>query len=302
MINMLGHHKFRAPRKSTGTPVDTVAQAEGACGGAGRLIGPDHQGEGLEMARVGGKVAIVTGAASKIGLGFAAAAALGREGARVVLTDVKATEVTLRASELTSLGIEAVGFEQDVTDEKGWKAIVAATVERFGRVDILVNNAGITHVNSVEKTSLEAWNRQMTVNLASVFLGTRTAIEQFRKQKSRGAIVNVSSAAGIVGISHASAYSASKAGVRLFTKSAALEVAQYGIRVNSVHPGAIRTELQLSAIASDPSVTDAINSRIALGHMGEPEDIGAAILFLASDEAKYITGTELIVDGGLTAA
>ena len=254
------------------------------------------------MGRVAGKVAIVTGAASRIGLGFATAAALGREGAKLALTDLKATEVTARAKELAALGVETLGLEQDVTDEAGWNRILAAAIERFGRLDILVNNAGITHVNTVEDTTLEAWNRQMTVNLTGVFLGTKSAIVQFRRQNSGGSIVNVSSVAGIVGISHASAYSASKAGVRLFTKSAALEVAQYAIRVNSVHPGAIRTELQLSAIASDPGVTDAINSRIAMGHMGEPEDIAAAILFLASDEAKYVTGTELVVDGGLSAA
>jgi NAD(P)-dependent dehydrogenase (short-subunit alcohol dehydrogenase family) len=254
------------------------------------------------MGRVAGKVAIVTGAASRIGLGFAAAAALGREGARVVLTDLKSAEVATRAGELAALGVDAVGLGHDVTSEQAWTETLTSAVQRFGRVDIVVNNAGITHVNTVEATSVEAWDGQMAVNLRSVFLGTRSAIAQFRKQKSGGAIVNVSSAAGIVGISHASAYSASKGGVRLFTKSAALEVAQFGIRVNSVHPGAIRTELQLSAIASDPSVTDAINSRIAMGYMGEPEDIGAAILFLASDEAKYVTGTELIVDGGLTAA
>jgi NAD(P)-dependent dehydrogenase (short-subunit alcohol dehydrogenase family) len=254
------------------------------------------------MGRVAGKVAIVTGAASRIGLGFATAAALGREGAKVALTDLKAAEVTARAKELAALGVETLGLEQDVTDEAGWNRILEATIERFGRLDILVNNAGITHVNTVENTTLEAWNRQVTVNLTGVFLGTKSAIVQLRKQNSGGSIVNVSSVAGIVGISHASAYSASKAGVRLFTKSAALEVAQYAIRVNSVHPGAIRTELQLSAIASDPGVTDAINSRIAMGHMGEPEDIAAAILFLASDEAKYVTGTELVVDGGLSAA
>jgi NAD(P)-dependent dehydrogenase (short-subunit alcohol dehydrogenase family) len=255
-----------------------------------------------KVARVEGKVAIVTGAASKIGLGFATAAALGREGAKITLTDLKSADVLMRAKELAALGIEAIGLEQDVTDEDDWRRIVASTVDRFGRLDIVVNNAGITHVNMVEDTTLDAWNQQMGVNLGGVFLGTRAAITQFRKQMSGGSIVNVSSAAGIVGISHASAYSASKGGVRLFTKSAALEVAQHGIRINSVHPGAIRTELQLSAIASDPRVTTAINSRIPLGHMGEPEDIAAAILFLVSDEAKYVTGTELIVDGGLTAA
>jgi NAD(P)-dependent dehydrogenase (short-subunit alcohol dehydrogenase family) len=254
------------------------------------------------MPRSDGKIAIVTGAASSIGLGFAAASALGREGAKLVLTDIKGDEAAARARDLVARGVEAIALQQDVTDEKGWRRIIAAAVERFGRLDILVNNAGITHVNTVEDTTLEAWNSQMTVNLAGVFLGTRSAIVQFREQGTGGAIVNVSSAAGIVGIAHASAYSASKGGVRLFTKSAALEVARYGIRINSVHPGAIRTELQLSAIASDPSVTEAINSRIPLGRMGDPEDIGGAILFLASDEAKYVTGTELIVDGGLTAA
>lgn len=254
------------------------------------------------MGRVEGKIAIVTGAASSRGLGFATALALGREGAAIVLTDRKGDDVSKRAEELLGQGVRASALVHDVTSEESWKKVLDFAVDRFGALNILVNNAGITHVNTVVDTTLEAWNEQISVNLNSVFLGSRAAIEQFRRQETGGSIVNVSSAAGIVGIAHASAYSASKGGVRLFTKSAALEVAKYGIRLNSVHPGPITTELQLSAMASDPDVTDKINERVPIGHMGDPEDIAAAILFLASDESKFITGTELIVDGELTAA
>ncbi|HEX7931015.1 MAG TPA: glucose 1-dehydrogenase [Sphingomicrobium sp.] len=245
--------------------------------------------------------AIVTGAASPSGLGFATARMLARSGASVMLTDIDETAVRQRASELQAEGLAVQAMRHDVTALSDWDAIVAATVVAFGQLDILVNNAGIAVLKRTEVLTQAEWQRQIDVNLNSVFFGCQVGLAQMRAQGSGGAIVNLSSVAGLVGIPGAPAYAASKGGVRLLSKAIALECAREGIRVNSVHPGVIWTDMQQVAIRDNPDQYDAINASIPMGRMGEPDDIAAMIGFLVSDAAKYVTGGEFVVDGGLTA-
>lgn len=253
------------------------------------------------MKRVEGKVALVTGAASEQGLGFATARALAREGAKVVLTDIAGDAVKARAASLSDAGGETLGLSQDVTREADWHATIAATVRAYGRLDILVNNAGIAVLKWMDAMTTADWHRQIEVNLTSVYLGCKAGLERMRAQGGGGSIVNLSSVAGLVGVPGTAAYAASKGGVRLLSKTIALEAARDNIRCNSVHPGLIRTEMQDVALRDNPEQFDVLNASVPIGRMGEPDDIAAMILFLASDEAKYITGAEFVVDGGLTA-
>lgn len=248
-----------------------------------------------------GKVALVTGAASAGGLGFAAARKMADQGARLFLTDVDSAAVEARAGELRAAGYEARSMAQDVTDEAAWAATLSAVIESFGRLDILVNNAGIAVLRMMSEMTKTDWDRQLRVNLDSVYLGCKAAIDQMRRQGGGGSIINLSSVAGLVGVPGCAAYSASKGGVRLMTKTIALETAREGIRVNSVHPGSIWTDMQKVAIADNKEQFDIIENAIPMGKLGQPDDIGAMIAFLASDDAGYITGAEFTVDGGLTA-
>ena len=251
--------------------------------------------------RLAGKVALVTGAGS--GLGEATARRFAEEGARVVITDINEEAANKVAS---SIGDAASACFQDVTDEAAWDSLMTDIVDREGQLDIVVNNAGIAITASVEDTSLEDWRKTQAVNLDAVFMGTRAAI---RTMKSRGGcIINISSIEGIVGEPMAAAYNASKGGVRIFTKSAALHCAAqgYGIRVNSVHPGFILPPMVEAGFSTLPpeeleSMQARVIGEIPLGAMGEPVDIANGCLFLASDEAKYMTGSELVIDGGFTA-
>lgn len=245
-----------------------------------------------------GKTALVTGAASAAGLGFATARLLARAGASVWLTDVNEAEVKVRAAELAAEGWAAVGLRHDVTSPEAWQDVLAEIPG--GGPDVLVNNAGIAVLRWTQDLEPAEWQRQIDVNLTSVYLGCR-AVLPIMRTRGEGAIVNISSIAGLVGIPGASAYAASKGGVRLYTKSIAMECAREGIRINSVHPGVIWTDMQQVAIRDNPDQFDAINASIPAGRMGEPDDIAEAVFFLASPAAKYITGAELVVDGGLTA-
>lgn len=253
------------------------------------------------MTGLSGKTAVITGAASAAGLGSATARLLARLGASIMVSDIDESAVKARADELGAEGFTVRAMRHDVTSTNDWSAIVADTVEAFGRIDILVNNAGIAVLKPTNVLEPAEWQRQIDVNLNSVFYGCRAVLAQMRAQGNGGAIVNLSSVAGLVGIPGAPAYAASKGGVRLFTKAVALECAREGIRVNSVHPGVIWTDMQQVAIRDNPEQYDAINASIPMGHMGEPDDIAEMIAFLVSDAAKYITGAEFIVDGGLTA-
>jgi len=253
------------------------------------------------ITRFEGKSVLVTGAASVNGIGFATAARLAGEGASVTLTDIDGAQVACRARELQERGCAALGLAQDVTDEERWQAVIDEAAERFGGLDGLVNNAGIAILNPVAEVGLDVWNRQIAINLTGTFLGCRTAIARMRAQGRGGAIANVSSAAALVGMRRTSAYAASKGGVRLLSKTLAMEVAPDNIRVNSVYPGVIETDIQIGVRQSNPAESAAVAAAVPLGRTGSPAQLAAAIAFLLSDDASYVTGTELVVDGGLTA-
>ncbi|WP_066553329.1 SDR family NAD(P)-dependent oxidoreductase [Croceicoccus bisphenolivorans] len=246
------------------------------------------------------KTMIVTGAASEAGLGFATARMLAREGHAVYLTDIDGEGVAARAAQLCGEGLSATGLAQDVTDAAAWDSLVEQVKGETGRIDGLVNNAGIAVLRWMADLDEASWDRQIAVNLKSVYLGCHAVLPVMEAQEG-GSIVNLSSVAGLVGIPGTTAYSASKGGVRLMSKSIAMEVAPKGIRVNSVHPGVIWTDMQKVAIEDNPDQYDAINASIPMKHMGEPDDIANMITFLLSERAKYITGGEFVVDGGLTA-
>ncbi|MFN3609203.1 MAG: SDR family NAD(P)-dependent oxidoreductase [Hyphomonas sp.] len=272
------------------------------------------------MASVKDKVAIVTGAAS--GIGKAAALALAREGAAVMVTDIDEAGAQAVADEINKAGGKAAAMKQDVTDEAVWDGVFADTKSLLGAPSILINNAGIAIGGAIMDYSLADWRKQMEVNTDSVFLGTRAAMRTMNATGG-GSIVNISSVAGLRGASGASAYCASKGAVRLFSKAAAMECAQLGlkIRVNSVHPGIIDTPIWQKSLTRmtetmhkeqsevitatfggnglDPKIIAAGSA--PMGRPGAPEEVAELILFLASDASSYITGQEHVVDGGLTA-
>ena len=251
--------------------------------------------------RVAGKVALITGAAS--GLGKASAEKLAQEGATVVLSDINVTDGQAATDAITATGAPATFIELNTTDERGWDNTIAEVLARYGKLDVLFNNAGIGIIDGswLEAMSLQTWRQTLSVNLDGVFLGLRAGIRAM-KRGSGGSIINTSSIYGIVGNVGTAAYNASKGGVRTLTKAAALECAQAGtgIRVNSVHPGHIETPMIAARVATE-SLRASLVAKYPVGHLGEPLDIANAVLFLASDESKFMTGAELVVDGGFTA-
>jgi 3(or 17)beta-hydroxysteroid dehydrogenase len=233
-------------------------------------------------------------------MGAAEARLFAREGARVALGDVLETEGRAVEAEIVAKGGEAIFVRLDVSRESDWEQAVALTVQRFGSLDVLVNNAGIGAAGRVEDTTAEAWDRVMEVNAKGVFLGTRAAIPAMRRGGG-GSIVNISSQLGLVGMDDSSPqYTASKGAVRLLTKTTALQYAREGIRCNSVHPGPIVTPMTERRRA-DPTVYRRMLSRIPLGRYGEPDEVAHGVLYLASDESAFVTGSELVIDGGWTA-
>jgi len=251
--------------------------------------------------RVAGKVALITGAAS--GLGAESARRLAREGASVVLTDMTADAGAALAEEISAQGHAALFLAQDVTDEARWGEVVKAAVDRFGRIDVLVNSAGVGGGESLLETSFESWRRILSINLDGTFLGMR-AVAPVMVAGGGGSIINLSSILGKVGMPGAPAYCASKGGVAMLTKSTALELAPAGVRVNSVHPGFIDTPMVANALheaENSNEMRDMIISRHALGRLGVPREIADGIVFLASDESSFMTGSELVIDGGYTA-
>jgi len=248
--------------------------------------------------RLAGKVALISGGAR--GIGAATARLFAQEGARVVVGDVLDPEGRALEAELTGRGGQAAFVPLDVTREPDWERAVAAAMSRFGKLDVLVNNAGIGGAGRVEDTTLEEWHRVMEVNATGVFLGTKAAIPALRRTGG-GAIVNISSQLGLVGMDDSSPqYQASKGAVRLLTKHTALQYAKEGIRANSVHPGPIVTPMTEKRRA-DPTIRARMVSRIPLGRYGEAEEIAYGVLYLASDESRFVTGSELVIDGGWTA-
>ena len=253
------------------------------------------------MIDLNGKVALVTGAASAGGLGFAAAKKIAEQGAKVFLTDIDEKSVLERARDLENMGFTAKAMAHDVTDEAAWNDVMGTVINSYGKLDILVNNAGIAVLGMMKEMTKEKWDRQLSVNLDSVYLGCKAALDQMSRQGHGGSIINLSSIAGLVGVPGTAAYAASKGGIRLMTKTIALEYARENIRVNSVHPGMIWTDMQKVAIADNKEQYDLILESIPMGRMGEPDDIGKMVAFLASDDSGYITGAEFVVDGGVVA-
>ena len=248
--------------------------------------------------RLLGKVALISGGSR--GMGAVEAALFAKEGAKVVVGDVREDEGRSLVEKITGEGGDAVFVPLDVTKETDWEAAVAEAVDRYGKLDVLVNNAGVSARGSIEETTVADWDWVMDINAKGVFLGTRCAIPEMRKAGG-GSIINISSQLGLVGMKESSPqYQASKGAVRLFTKAAAIQYASEGIRVNSVHPGPIVTPMT-EARRSDAAVQQMMVSRIPLGRYGEAEDVAYGVLYLASDESSFVTGSELVIDGGWTA-
>jgi len=248
--------------------------------------------------RLENKVALISGGAR--GMGAAEARMFAREGAKVVIGDVLEAEGRQVEAQINEAGGECVFVLLDVTQESQWQHAVETAVARFGRLDVLVNNAGIVLRGILEDTSAEDWDKVMDVNAKGVFLGTRAAISEMKKSGG-GSIVNISSISGIVGQSDIQpVYNASKGAVRIFTKSAAIQYAKEGIRVNSVHPGSIDTPMAGDRL-NDPELQRQANERTPLGRTAHPDEVAYGVLFLASDESSFMTGSELVIDGGATA-
>jgi NAD(P)-dependent dehydrogenase (short-subunit alcohol dehydrogenase family) len=245
--------------------------------------------------RLDGKVAIVTGAAH--GMGEAEARLFAKEGAKVVVADVLGKEAEAVAADIRASGGNTIAATIDVTSEPEWVALIAKTLASYGRIDILVNNAGISGSSVGDPDGLEGWQRVIAVNQTSVFLGTKLAAEQMAKTGG-GSIVNISSIMGFVGgPSGHPAYSASKGAVRIYTKSAAVRYGPLGVRVNSVHPGYMPPMLN----ATNANERGEKIAATPLRRLGEPIEVAYGVLFLASDEASFVTGTELVIDGGYIA-
>jgi cyclopentanol dehydrogenase len=250
------------------------------------------------MGRLDGRVALISGGAR--GQGAAEARLFAREGASVALGDILDNEGMKVEAEIRELGGEATYVHLDVTTEKDWRMAVDLIESKYGKLNILVNNAGISlGTLPIEEITVEDWEHLMTVNVTGVFLGTKLAIPAMRRAGG-GSIVNISSTAGIVGIGRSAAYTASKGAVRLFTKATAIQHAKDKIRCNSVHPGPVNTPF-LQELLDNPVRLQERLSRVPLGRLATPEDIAYGVLYLASDEASYVTGSELVIDGGTTA-
>jgi NAD(P)-dependent dehydrogenase (short-subunit alcohol dehydrogenase family) len=248
--------------------------------------------------RLEGKVALISGGSR--GMVAYEAELFVQEGAKVVVGDVREDEGRALAEKISEGGGDAVFVRLDVTSETDWAAAVQEAVTRYGKLDVLVNNAGVSARGSIEETTVEDWDRVMDINAKGVFLGTRTAIPEMRKAGG-GSIINISSQLGMVGMGESSPqYQASKGAVRIFTKSTAIQYAAEGIRANSVHPGPVITPMT-EARRSDAEVQKMMISRIPLGRYGESADVAYGVLYLASDESSFVTGSELVIDGGWTA-
>lgn len=251
------------------------------------------------MNRLSGKIAMITGAAS--GIGLATALRFAEEGATVVLADINRALLDKALAEVCGISAGHRIAYLDVSSESQWIAALAEVDSAFGRLDILVNNAGFGRFRSIADTTLDEWRATLAVNLDSVFLGTKYAMPLLARS-GRGAIVNMSSIRGLTAGPNAGAYCAAKAGVRLFSKVTALECAAAGngVRVNSVHPGHVETPLTAPAYAN-PELAREFLAHTPLGRFAQPREVAEAMLFLASDESSYMTGSELVIDGGITA-
>ena len=250
------------------------------------------------MGRLDGKVVLISGGAK--GQGATEARMMAREGARVVLGDILDEEGKQVEAQIRELGGEATYVHLDVTSESDWDRAVAFAVSTYGPLNVLVNNAGILIRKNLEETTAEDWDRIMGINAKGVFLGTKAAIPAMRKAGG-GSIVNISSTAGLVSSPSGSAsYTATKGAVRLLTKSTAIQYAKEGIRCNSVHPGPIETDMILAS-TEDPSALEQRMQHLPMGRFGKPEEVAYGVIYLASDESSFVTGSELVIDGGFYA-
>jgi cyclopentanol dehydrogenase len=247
------------------------------------------------VGRLNGKVALISGAAR--GQGEAEARMFVKEGAAVVLGDILVDEGEKVAASIRGSGGQATFVKLDVTQERDWQQAVAHAVQTYGKLNILVNNAGIFPIEGVEATTLELWNRVIAINQTGVWLGMKAAVPAMR-QAGGGSIVNISSIAGLMGSGMATAYHGTKGAVRILTKTAAIEYAKDGIRINSVHPGGVDT-VMLDVLSREGK--QAATAAHPLGRLATSEDIAYGVLYLASDEASFVTGAELVIDGGYTA-
>ena len=254
------------------------------------------------MDRLAGKIALVTGAASVPGLGSATALRFAEEGAILFVTDLDGEGAEKVAQSIRDKGGQASAMAHDVTKTDQWDRVFDAIVAAHGRLDVLVNNAGIAILRPFTEFTDAEWMRQNDVNLHSVYYGTQRAVKLMRHVGRGGSIVNLSSIAGMIGVPGCAAYAAAKGGVRLFGKAVALECARDRIRVNSVHPGMIMTNMQTDALRDNPEQYEILSKMIPMGEFGDPIDVANMNLFLASDESRYITGAEFVVDGGLITA
>lgn len=252
--------------------------------------------------RVEGKVALVTGGASRPGLGAAIAQRLAEEGAQVIVSDIDLGGAQETAALITAKNLSATAVHLDVSSEADWGHVISDLMGEHGRLDILVNNAGILDIGEIgSEGAVAGLKRQLSVNVEGVFMGTRAAVKAMRASGHGGSIINISSVAGLVGFRGSASYAATKGAVKMLTKSVALETASDDIRVNSVHPGIIRTNMAAAGLEDNAENYEAIEAVIPIGRLGEPVDIANCVLFLASDEARYVTGAEFVVDGGYTA-
>jgi NAD(P)-dependent dehydrogenase (short-subunit alcohol dehydrogenase family) len=247
------------------------------------------------MGRLDGKVALITGAAR--GQGETEARLFAREGAQVALTDVLVDLGQQVAASIRASGAEAMFLQLDVSNPDEWNEVVRHTVQTYNRLDILVNNAGIAQRDGLTGTRAEDWDRVMAINAKGVFLGMQYAIPAML-QSGGGSVINISSTSGIVGFPGGTAYHASKGAVRLLTKVTAAEYARRGVRVNSIHPGIIETPMTDNMVAERMQL---LLDRTPMGRKGTPMEIAYGALFLASDESSFMTGAELVIDGGMTA-
>jgi cyclopentanol dehydrogenase len=249
----------------------------------------------LSLTRLQGKVAIVTGAANGIGRGTAILFA--KHGAKVVVTDIDEDGLHQTTQSIKENGGQVLSIKQDVSLEEDWQKVIALTEKEHGRLDILMNNAGVGKRIGLAETSLAQFEAIQSINSTGVFLGMKYGANLL-KESGGGSIINVSSMYGIIGSPGSTAYHASKGAVRLMTKSAALELSKDLIRVNSIHPGVIVTQMSMSGA---PNGVHPLKDKTPWPHLGEPIDIAYGALYLASDESRYVTGTELVIDGGFTA-
>lgn len=249
------------------------------------------------MNRLTNKVAIITGAGS--GMGREEALLFAKEGATIVATDINEAAVQAVVKEVEANGGKGLAYAHNVASEEDWIKVVEDVISKYGKIDILVNNAGISFPVQLLESTVDQWNKVMNINVSSVFLGMKHVVPQMKNNKG-GSIVNISSIAGLTGSSGAGAYTASKGAVRMLSKAAAVDFGKDNIRVNSVHPGFIETPMSKEFV-NDEKMNKFFMSQTALPRVGLAVEVAEAVLFLASDEASYITGVELPVDGGVVA-